>query len=235
MRWIAAALALCLLMSGCADVIDGTAVPGETPGAATTTTTTAPTPTLVPTASLSSLLLKRSELGDIVGDTDMTQGLDITTPMPEENAKLDPFECRARALIGENGLSLPSVQGVAGNINRGARGVSVSQLVAVFTNRNDAASSPDFALGMWKLCNDGQVYTVDLGEQGIQHWTAGPITGPKTRIETTSTRQEPPPRTCHHVMTAQANVLVETIVCGDGDTTAQATAVTDRILAKVPQ
>jgi hypothetical protein len=233
MRWIAAALALCLLMSGCADVIDGTAIPGETPGAATTTTT-APTPTLVPTASLSSLLLKRSELGDIVGDTDMTQGLDITAPMPEEDAKLDPFECRARALIGEEGISLPSMQGVAGNIDRGARGVSASQLVAVFTNRNDAADGPDFALGQWKECNDGQVYTVDLGDKGIQHWTAGPITGPKTRIETTSTRQEPPPRTCHHVLTAQANVVVEIIVCGDGDTTAQANEITDRILTKVP-
>jgi hypothetical protein len=233
MRWIAAALALCLLVSGCADVIDGTAAPGETPGAATTTTT-APTPTLVPTASIASLLLKRSELGDIVGDTDMTQGLDITAPMPSEDVKLEPGECRGHALIGENGLSLPSVQGVAGNINRGARGVSVSQLVAVYTNRGDAASSPEFALGMWKLCNDGQVYTIDLGDSGIQHWTAGPITGPKTRIETTATRQEPPPRTCHHVMTAQANVVVETIVCGDGDTTAQANAIVDRILVKVP-
>jgi hypothetical protein len=36
-------------------------------------------------------------------------------------------------------------------------------------------------------------------------------------------------------MTAQANVLVEIIVCSDGDTTAQANTVTDRILAKVPQ
>jgi hypothetical protein len=233
MRWIAAALALCLLMSGCADVIDGTAVPGETPGAATTTTT-APTPTLVPTASLSSLLLKRSELGDLVGDTDMTQEQDITAPMPAEDVKLEPGECRARALPGEDGLSLPSVQGVAGNLNRGARGVGATQLVAVFTNRNDAASSPDFALGMWKLCNDGQQFTIDTGDGGSQHWTAGPITGPKTRIETTDTRQEPPPRTCHHVMTAQANVVVETIVCGDGDTTAQANAIVDRILAKVP-
>jgi hypothetical protein len=234
MRWIAAALALCLLMSGCADVIDGSAVPGETPGAATTTAT-APTPTLVPTASLSSLLLKRSELADLVADTDMAQYQDITAAMPDGDVKLEPFECRGPAVMGENGLSLPSVQGVAGNSNRGAHDVSASQLVAVYTNRGDAASSVDFALGAWKLCNDGQGFTVDLGDKGIQHWTAGPITGAKTRFEATIARREPPPRTCHHVMTAQANVLVETMVCGDGDTTAQANAITDRILAKVPQ
>jgi PknH-like protein len=232
MRWIAAALALCLVMSGCADVVDGTAIPGETPGAAATTTTTMPT--LVPTASLSSLPLKRSELADLVGDTDMTQDKDINSAMPEELVQLDPGECRSRALVGEEGLSLPSMQGVAGNIDRGAGGVGVTQLVAVFTNRNDAANAPEYALGMWKLCNDGEAFTVNLGDKGIQHWTVGTISGPKTRIETTFTRQDPPPRTCDHVMAAQANVVAEVIVCGNGDTAAQANAITDRILTKVP-
>jgi hypothetical protein len=222
-----------MLTSGCADVIDGTAVTAENPGAAATTSA-APTPTLVPTASLSSLLLKRSELGDIVGDTDMTQQQEINSPMPAEAVHLDPFDCRARALPAEEGLDLPSVQGIAGNVNRGARGMGVTQVVGVFTNRKDAADSPTFVLGTWKVCKDGQVYTIDTGNGGSQHWTAGPITGSNTRIETTATRQEPPPRTCHHIVTVQANVEVETIVCGDGDTTAQANMVVDRILAKVP-
>jgi len=88
----------------------------------------------------------------------------------------------------------------------------------------------------WGLCPDHAPFTYDFGH-GVSHWTTGTITANEdtSRISTTAQRQEPPPHTCAHVMAAQANVVVETHACGDGDTLAAANAIADRILAKVPQ
>jgi hypothetical protein len=229
---LVAVLGVCLAVAGCApDVIDGTARPGDKPS---TTAPTTSTPALVPTASLNTLPLKRSQLGDIVGDTNMTQVQEITRPSPQYVA-IDPIDCKPRALPAETGLGGKAVQGLVGNVNRGEQGQAATQIVAIFDNRQDASQTIDFVRANWQLCRDGQRFTIPLDGGVTQHWIAREITSGDSRIGSTMTREEPPPRTCHHVMAAKANVVVETIVCGDGDTTAAANEIADQIVAKVPQ
>lgn len=234
MRLIAM-LTLSLALAGCADVVDGTAAPAEAPA----TTTAAPTttaPAMVTTASLSTLLLKRGELGTIVGDTDMNQAQEITTGHPNALANpVDPYECRDRTLPAETGMGFRSVQGVLGNVNRGVGGQAATQVVAVFGNREDPGRALEVARDEWDDCAQGQVFTIDAGDGATQKYSAGEVVPGQTRIGNTITRLDPPGRTCHKVMAAQANVLVETTVCGTGDVTAQANEIADVILAKVPR
>ena len=68
-----------------------------------------------------------------------------------------------------------------------------------------------------------------------QHWTPGPLERGDARIAMTVTRADPPPpRSCHHVLAAQANVVVDALVCGAGDTVAPANQLVAALLAKFP-
>ena len=69
----------------------------------------------------------------------------------------------------------------------------------------------------------------------VHHWFPGKTTLEETQISTTIQRQEPTPRTCYHVMARQANIVVETMACGDGNTIDHANEIPSRILAKFPQ
>ncbi|HET6737102.1 sensor domain-containing protein, partial [Mycobacterium sp.] len=89
--------------------------------------------------------------------------------------------------------------------------------------------------GDWDRCPQGQVLTMDLGNGETRQYEAGELIAGENRIGNTITRLDPPPRSCHKVMAAQSNVLVETTVCGTGDVTSQANEIADQILAKVPR
>jgi hypothetical protein len=56
-----------------------------------------------------------------------------------------------------------------------------------------------------------------------------------TRAGAGAQRQEAPPRSCYHATAARANVVVESVVCGDGDSEGQANLIIDRIAAKFPE
>lgn len=227
-------LTVSLALAGCSEVVDGTAAPAEAP-ATTTATPTTTAPAMVTTASLSTLLLKRGELGTIVGDTDMNQLQEITTAVPNIMANpVEPRDCRDRTLVAESGMGFRSVQGVLGNVNRGAGGQAPTQVVAVFGNREDPGRAFEVARLDWDRCPQGQLFTIDVGNGDTDQWEAGEMVTGQTRIGNTITRLDPAGRTCHKVIAIQANVMVETSVCGTGDVTGQANEIADVILAKVP-
>ena len=223
----------CVAVGGCATRVDGSAQPADTLGPTGTTTTT-PTPTLVPAAGIADKLLKRDELGGIVGDTDMKDNANVTKPELWTPGFV-PEECVYRMLVAQS-MNYGGQMAFAGNQATGARGQIASQMIAVWTDRDQSRQKVRNAALNWGLCPDDAPFTYDSGH-GVSHWTTGTITANEdtSRISTTAQRQEPPPHTCAHVMAAQANVVVETSVCGDGDTLAAANTIADRILAKVPQ
>lgn len=241
MRSIQAGLAMCavLILAGCGSTAEegagtsadvGTTTPSAPPPV--TTTAASATPTLVPSAAGADLLLKRSELGEIIGDTDLVE-LEAYTGRQSANVRIEPFACRSRALAAETGLL--NNPAVVGNANRGARGQSVDQMVAIFekpadiTARNGVMWLID---SEWRLCPDGDIFFIEV-EGKDQRWVPYPISTGPDRIGTTFQR-DGLPRNCHHVVAHRRNVLAEVIVCGDGDNTAPANTVADRILAKVP-
>lgn len=241
MRSIHAGVAVCavVMLAGCGSTAEegaGTSTEVETTTSApssVTTTAAPPTSTLVPAAAGADLLLKRSELGEIIGDTDLVEK-EAYTGRQSANVKIEPWPCRSRALPAETGLMKDPT--VMGNVNRGARGQSVDQMVAIFENPVDITASNGVMWLIeeeWRDCPDGDIFFIEV-EDKDQRWVPYPISTGPDRIGTTFQR-DGLPRNCHHVVAHRRNVLTEVIVCGDGDNTAPANTVADRILAKVPK
>jgi hypothetical protein len=244
MRSIHAGVAVCavVMLAGCGSAVEGDAGPASDLGTATspapppTTTTAAPpaapsTPALVPAASGADLLLKRSELGEIIGDTDVVETQAYTGPQ-RSNVKIDPWACRYRALVGESGVWAKKPT-LVGNANLGAHKQAVTQMVAIFENPGDAAEALKTVEHDWGTCPNGDIFFIELDPTNNQRWVPYPVSTAPNRIGTTFQR-DGKTRNCHHIVANQANVLVDNLVCTDGDSVAPANTLTDRILAKVP-
>lgn len=227
-----------LITAGCATTTTG--VPQRaTPGTADPTSTVTPTPTgppIVPAASIKGKLLKRSELGDIVGDTNLVAVADYTDPDRNADA-FDPTDCGYRFLAGSSvGYTARSRLAMYGDGNRGARGTLATQVIVAFPDDEGSQRFMETTTDGWLRCPDDAPFTVtDPGATAtVQTWVADePLITP-TRIATTLTRRGGSTRTCSHVVAVVFNVAVEGSACGDGDTAGQAGAIADRILAKLP-
>ena len=243
MRFIHAGVAMCAvtMLVGCGSAAEDNSgqaspEPETTSSAAPSATTTIapPTSTLVPAADGPDLLLKRSELGEIIGDTDLVEQ-HAFTKWERQNINIEPWPCRARAMAGEKGVAGETTT-LVGNINRGARGQAVTQTVAIFENPADITGQGK-AMWLieeeWRNCPDGDIFFIEV-DGTDQRWVPYPITTGPDRIGTTFKR-DGLPRNCHHVVAHRANVLAEASVCGDGDNTGPANTIVDRILAKVPE
>jgi hypothetical protein len=202
----------------------------------TTTTAAAPTstaPTIVPTTGIKGKLLSLSQLGAIVGDTEMQQLQSWAEPNID-TAGVDPFDCTAAMLVATNGGYYQKTrQAMIGDTDRGAGGWVAAQVISVFASRADTAPFLDSMASDWNSCHRKGAIT--LAGPPPQHWTAGQLEQGDARIAITVTRTDPPPRTCRHVLAAQANIVVDALVCGDGDTVAPTNQLVDALLAKFPK
>ncbi|MGJ6127293.1 sensor domain-containing protein [Mycolicibacterium sp. Y3] len=184
---------------------------------------------------LKPLLLKRSELADIMADTDMQQLQAFEQPTRSNDIKITPPGCRNLALPAETAVWSPSTKALVGDANRGAGGQAVTQVVALMTSSAVAADTVNSILtAFWGAqCPPGQPFTMEL-DTGQQQWNpaAPQSSGQPQRISVTYTRADPP-RSCTHAYTSANNVLIETLACGKVDTAAQAGIVLDRIAAKI--
>jgi hypothetical protein len=227
--WTAVTVAT-IALAACGDTTVGTARPAADLGKATTS---APAPSIVPAAGINTKLLNLTQLGAIVGDTDMRPNVSYTEPNTFTSG-VDPFGCVPAAVAAtSSGYYSKARIAMAGDTNRGTGGQVATQVISVFATRDDPANMLfSFRLD-WASCVRKAGFTV-TGDVD-QHWTTGTIEDGENRLSITLTRTEPPPRTCHHVVAAQANVAVEAIACGDGDTTKEANEITDTILSKFPK
>ena len=249
LRARAAAAVLCVALAAVATGCSSTQ-PG-TPHAAETTTAdrpavrpaSPPAPSAAPTgaapaapltvADLKPLLLKRSELAAIMGDTDMQQLQAFTEPH-HTNIAITPAGCRALAMPAETEVWSDTTTALVGDANRGAGGRAATQVVALMTSAAAAADAVTAIAATWQgQCPPGQPFTMDLA-QGSQHWDPGPVhtAGPPPRISVSLTKAAPA-RFCTHAYTAANNVLIESLACGPTDTAAQADTILDRIAAQV--
>jgi hypothetical protein len=203
------------------------------PRASATPPSAAPRPPLT-VAQLRPLLLKRSELAAIMGDTDMTQMQAFTEPHYND-VTIAPAGCRAVAAPAETAVWTPDTAALVGDANRGANGRAATQVVALMTSADVAAEAVTGIARSWQgQCPTGQPFTMTL-EEGPVTWTPAPVrtAGPPPRISVSFTRTDPD-RFCTHAYTADNNVLIEALACGPADTAAQADSILDRIAAQVP-
>ena len=235
MRQTLGMIVTCLAIAGCTTTTGGTARPAEQPWPTTTAPTTT-TPALVPAAGINDKLLKRSELASILADTDLKE-VKSYNKIETDNLGFEPPVCAPRVLVGNTLAYYGSGRAaVAGDWNRGVRNQMASQMITVWETRKAVKTVVQQSGQEWTSCPQGKPFTV-MGENNTQsHWVPGPVTTEsETRVSTSVQREEPPKRACHHVMASQANIVVDTVACGDGDTAAQANEIANRLLAKFPQ
>lgn len=246
-----------LLLAGCTQSVDGTATSSTAEASTTTTTAAAPppppaAPASVVTADIArAALLKRSELGQILGDTDIKQISSYTKPF-EISTGVEPADCASKLLFQE-AISSSGYQAVMGDRNQGAQGTA-AQLIQVFPvtakdwpvpNRQALRAAGNVVSQLYdKNCREGVTFTT-TAKDVTQHWTAGPVVSENPaalddpRVDTArggggAVRQEAPARNCYHAVLARNNAMVQSIVCGAGDSQAQANQILDSIAAKLP-
>ncbi|MCW1819746.1 MULTISPECIES: sensor domain-containing protein [Mycolicibacterium] len=245
MRAAVGLLGAVLLLAGCSPGSDGSDESVPTSAAQT------PAPA-DPASAARAALLSPGDLGEIVGDSDMRQTATFSQP-GQPSAGIEPRDCAARLLFQE-AVGADGYQAVVGDNHRGTRGQSAAQLIQVFPQtspvwRQAGRQALRVAGNTVRMindeqCRDGVVFTI-AAQDVTQHWTAGPVTAenpaalPDPRVDTArggggARRQEAPARNCYHAVLARGSAVVESIVCGDGDSQAQANAVIDRIAAKLP-
>ena len=174
-----------------------------------------------------------AQLGAIVGDTDTKQARSHAEPNIDTSG-VDPFDCGAAVLVAPGGGYYQKArQAMIGDTDRGARGWVAAQVISVFAGRADTVAFLDAMAADWSSCIRKGAITMTGPPD--QHWTPGPLERGDARIAMTVTRADPPPpRSCHHVLAAQANVVVDALVCGAGDTVAPANQLVAALLAKFP-
>ncbi|MGH3642876.1 MAG: sensor domain-containing protein [Mycobacterium sp.] len=184
-------------------------------------------------------LLKGVEMADIVGDADLRPLSDFTHPW-EQTTGVEPTTCASRLLVNQ-ALAATKYQAVSGNRLKGARGQVVAQLITVFVDKVQPGAVVADVVKMFGYCTARQSFSTTDGRV-TQHWMPTEIVSEGMdrsgmtagRAGAGAEREEAPVRRCYHVVQAQANVTVESIVCGDGDSASMANAVVDRIAVKLP-
>lgn len=101
MKSIAALAALLLAAAGCTTHPDGPVPTASSAPQTASATATAAGPPIVAASAIKSMLLKRSELGAIIGDTDVAELFSFTEPN-DATTPFDPFPCAYRALAGSS-------------------------------------------------------------------------------------------------------------------------------------
>ncbi|MFV8141890.1 sensor domain-containing protein [Mycolicibacterium senegalense] len=263
-RVVVGVIGIGLLLAGCSTPVDGeakqapatteTSAQPSTPAAATSSELPpAAAPPTVATVELArQALLKRSELANILGDTNMRQVSTYDKPWDPATG-IDPPDCAAKLLFQESIASYGYLAAI-GDHNQGEGGHTASQMIQVFPvtskdwpvpNRQALRAASTIVQHIYdEQCREGTTFTT-TAKDVTQHWTAGPIVSENPsalddqRQDTSrggggAVRQEGPPRSCYHAAMARANAVIESIVCGNGDSLAQANLIIDQIAAKLP-
>lgn len=233
-----AAAACTVALAGCTTTI---------PGAAHTLRSGAPSPSSVtaPEGSdspsngfiapnaLNATLLKRGDLAAAVASADLRPLLSYDKP--DFSTSMQPQQCDFRAFPARSTAYLsPLLEGMAGDANSDDQtGVLAAQVVSSWSTVDHPKMVLSKMTSEWNMCPDGQGFTAFTPEKSTP-WLSGPVTQPtEQRAVSLITRQEPPAKTCAHLVTMYLNTVVETLVCGPGDTVAQAGVIADRVVSNL--
>jgi hypothetical protein len=229
-----ALIGVCLALAGC--TTSGGVANRDDRSSSAATANSAATPAPVQAAGIDEKLLKPSELAGIVGATDMNTDRLIQKPLVQTRG-FDPADCAALAAATATfSYYAPGQAAMAGNSNTGARGEAVSQLITVWQDHKQSRMVVAQSSYEWRYCPSGKPFTFTAEDGTATHWVPGDVTTDgEDRISSSIRRQERPQRSCGHVMASQANVVVEAVACGDGNTAEQASEIANRIAAEFPQ
>ena len=218
------------------------------PTSTTSTTTAPPPPQITYSPDITDKLLKPDELASIVGDADMKEVRNYTQ-LAIRAGGVDPPDCAARVRVGNTFPYYSGRAEMAGKVNLGARGQKVSQLITVWQDREQPKKVVSQSAYEWEhYCDQPFTEPSDNSDTPMQ-WVpdrnlverdspANPTSIVTWDYHEELPAQKLPAQICYHRMASRANVLVEDIVCGDGDASQIANfakEIADRMLSNFPQ
>jgi serine/threonine kinase PknH len=188
-------------------------------------------------AELDALLLPGADIGTILGDPNV--GLDgQQLQRLRENASgvsnqqcVGTFESLESVAYG----GFAGLQGVRGQAYSASAGGGDPaqhgyQGVALFATADQAAAFVQTSLTQWQACAGQSITVTDA--QSSTDWTFGTLEGQPPKIWMTRTATEG--RTCHHVLAASGNVVIDVVACGHDEAVGTAGAIADAIGNKIP-
>lgn len=219
-----AAVVVVGLLSGCVHIVGGSAMrdPAARPvGSAVTET------------DVDALLLPVTELGDIVGSSDLT----VTVELEEFNdssAAMDDPDCLAAAFgAQERVYAGTGWTAVRDQIVREPGALNphwIEQVAVLFRSDLHARDFFDASRETWDRCV-GSLTTYDIGQMPLQ-WSVSEVTAGESTISQMSVPETAVRGGCHHAMSVAANVIAEAWACGE-DIDTQAAAIVDRIVSNI--
>jgi serine/threonine kinase PknH len=105
------------------------------------------------------------------------------------------------------------------------------QAVAAFSSPDQARAFVQASADKWKACA-GQTVTMTTPRKTFE-WTFGQFMGSPPKIWMEKTRTDG--RTCHHVLSAVSDVVVDVLACAAANVNSPAGKIADQIAAKIPQ
>lgn len=203
------------------------ASPSQTPSAATSANPT----------KLDSYLLDPVEVGTIVGEQNMVVS-DRVDQLRTSRGKLSNPDC-----IGAyEPIEDAAYTGAGGFV--GARGQAVHsagenparrafESVATFASADNARAFVDASAEKWKACA-GQAVTMAVGGKTYAY-TFGQVTGAAPKIAQERVPTDGGDRTCHHVLHAASEVVIDVLLCGVDVAPGEAGRIAEQISGRVAQ
>lgn len=193
-----------------------------------------PNPPNPPTASkLDSYLLSAADIGAILDESDVVASEKTQQPRTPRGTLsnvdcLGAFEPIEEAVYRASGYTALTGQAVHDPGENPAHRVYES--VVEFPSADKAGAFVQASADKWSACAGQQVTVTFNGKTSA--WTFGQLAGaaPKIALEKV---QADGARTCHHVLHAAANVVIDVLVCGTDVAPGQAGKIAEQITAKV--
>lgn len=236
--WAVAVVACMGTATGCTTTIPGAAhtlrvgPPPASPGAPSLGDGPSSSGFIEPTA-LGTKLLKRDAIVAAIGDANLRPIQ--TYDKPDFSSAMQPEQCNFRAFPARSTSYLsPLLEGIAGEASSDDEsGVLAAQVISSWST----VDHPEMVLSKmtfeWQSCPEGQNFTAFSDGQATP-WVGGPVTTPaEHRVVSLITRQKGAAKTCAHLAASYLNTVVETLVCGPGDTAAQGGVIADGLLANL--
>ncbi len=220
----------CMLVAGCSDVVNGTAVAGDKAGLANQT------PILV--SALDDLLLDPSQINSALGATSMKVWY-AAKGMWDWSKNVDDKNC-----LAVDGAAQDEVYaGTGWTAMRGQRlddSIDDSkdrkhyaiQAVVAFPNARDASNFYNSSVQRWKSCSNRRFDDV-IPNQPATLWSVGDVTNDNGMLTSSQVQEGGDGWTCQHALTVRNNLAIDIVTCAYTELGPSAIEIANQIATKV--
>jgi len=184
---------------------------------------------------LDSYLLGAADIGTIVGDPNLAASEKTQRPRTPRGTLsnedcLGAFEPIEDAVYKPSGFT--AVSGQAAHDAGEDPAHRIFESVVQFPSADQAVAFVQTSADKWKACAGQQLVVTFNGKTSA--WTFGQLAGlaPKIALERV---QADGTRTCHHVLHAASDVVIDVLVCGTDVAPGQAAKIAEQIAGRVAQ